>query len=180
MPWAHWGGRCTTQGLIWRHMGASRLSCCPTRLHLDHLAEERSWCPGQSSKKKERKRELFKLLSSARWFPEGRRRSHTEGGKKEFVWCVFEASLEPSFVTKSIRLNRWELLFFSRVANREIKLSRRVPGPPCWKIKGESYFFIFFQGFWKTEPSFVTKSARLNRWELIVFFPGSKSRDLTF
>ena len=31
-----------------------------------------------------------------------------------------EASLEPSFVTKSARLNRTELLFFSRVANREI------------------------------------------------------------
>ena len=31
-----------------------------------------------------------------------------------------EASLEPSFVTKSARLNRTELFFFSRVANREI------------------------------------------------------------
>ena len=32
----------------------------------------------------------------------------------------FDASLQPSFVTKSVRLNRTELLFFSRVANREI------------------------------------------------------------
>ena len=37
-----------------------------------------------------------------------------------FFWCFLEASLEPFLVTKSVRLNRTELLFFSRVANREI------------------------------------------------------------
>ena len=35
-------------------------------------------------------------------------------------WCFLEASLEPFLVTKPVRLNRTELLFFPRVANREI------------------------------------------------------------
>ena len=66
------------------------------------------------------------------------------------------------------------------VANREIKLFRRVPGPGCEIISEHVFLFMQFSRFLKTEPSFATKSVILNRTELSIGGICSKSRDLTF
>ena len=51
----------------------------------------------------------------------------------------------PCFVTKSVRFGRTELLFFFRVANREIYNLSMVSGPVLLKIKGKSWIFIFLE-----------------------------------
>ena len=47
----------------------------------------------------------------------------------------------PCFVTKSVRFGRTELLFFFRVANREIYNLSMVSGPVLLKIKGKCWIF---------------------------------------
>ena len=84
------------------------------------------WCPGQSLKKKEKKRELCKTSFLRPVIPRRIPRTYTSGvAQKKNNYT----KVKPCFVTKSVRFDRAELSFFLRNPRREIYNLGMVSGP---------------------------------------------------
>ena len=121
-------------------MGASHLSCCSTLFYLGHRPEERRFMSWSITEEKERKREFSKLLSSSRWFPEGKfcflgdiRLVNAFGENRDLV-------LSPSRSDLVVQSSRFAVL----VGNREILNLSMVSGPAFKKMKRTNWIFIPF------------------------------------
>ena len=92
---------------------------------------------------------------------------------------LFDSSLHPSFVTKSVRLNRTELSMsaFWRIP-RDLAPTKGL-SVSFYKNKRKKFVFHTFSRFLKNGTFFCHQVGEIKSLRADFFFPGRKSRDLT-
>ena len=110
------------------------------------------------------------------FFPPGDSQKSTRVFWNVYAWLGLSVKVGTFFFSPSrSNLGLVSSRFAGFVRNREIYNLGMVSGPILLKIEGKSWIFM---KKWKSQPSFVTKSVRFGRTELLFLFPCSKSRDL--